>query len=463
MSNIRQPYRALVYTILALIVFLLAEKIPWPLVSGKTLHYAGESGIPASTVFRQTFMSFGFISLMTGFILVEILSFFVPPFKHWRTDGLEGRQRLNRCATWLALGLVFLYSSQIINQMQNFRGPDATPMMGPITFGDYFLSFGFFTLGLGVLLLLVRFISRHGIGNGYGIFCLMGILSTIPQNIINTFNNGNLPEHLAQFKDVLPTEPPPNFVGVIFFIVIIGLLVKYSRSTVLQGQVDNKPIRFEMPTFPQGLFVFSWTANIQALLMTNAFNQGYGRELVNHYSWNSPISFAGILLGMSFIGYYLICYPQRVSNNTFGKITFESDWTEKIQKGAIRGTVIITFAWFFMNMPNPIEEQGTLIPRFIPLIHLIIGYAIARDLFLEFRFLKKAENHHVLGEFDNVHYVAYLKGLFESEKISFVLQGYEYRRLWFFMDPLFKIKILVDEKDLTRAQELADLENVPVV
>jgi len=148
MSNTTQPYRALVYTILALVVFLLAEKIPSPLVWGKTFNYGGDSEVPASTVFRQTFMGMGFLSLMTGFILMEILSFFVPPLKHWRTEGIEGRQRLNRCATWLALGLVFFYSFQIIYQTQNFRLPDGTPMLGPVNFGDYFLSMVFFGLGL---------------------------------------------------------------------------------------------------------------------------------------------------------------------------------------------------------------------------------------------------------------------------------------------------------------------------
>ena len=159
----------------------------------------------------------------------------------------------------------------------------------------------------------------------------------------------------------------------------------------------------------------------------------------------------------------LISHPDRITHNTFGKITFQDDWKYKVDVNAIRAIIITALFWFLWHIPDVVIEGKSILYIWIGFTEIIILVALIKDLIDQHRFMKNAENPRVLATFDNVHFVTVLKGLFEAEGIRFCVQAFEYRRLFYFFEPLIKMRVLVDSRDWDKAVQLADLENVTII
>ena len=68
-------------------------------------------------------------------------------------------------------------------------------------------------------------------------------------------------------------------------------------------------------------------------------------------------------------------------------------------------------------------------------------------------YLKKSEFIEIT-ELDNVHLASKLKQTLTDSQISHVIQGFHYRRLYFFFDPFIKMKLLVPSSDKEKIQSI---------
>jgi preprotein translocase subunit SecY len=156
----------LAFTILALFVYLLAERIPLPNLGD--LKYAGSS--PET----YNILAVGILPWIIAAVMVEVFAMVVPPWQHLRHDVVFGRAKLRRAtnivgllfavvhASWIALTLIFTPRMYDLNKHEHVPGlaprPYAeSPMLVLVTL----------VVGAIFVRLLAEVVSRRGLTNGY--------------------------------------------------------------------------------------------------------------------------------------------------------------------------------------------------------------------------------------------------------------------------------------------------------
>jgi hypothetical protein len=99
---------------------------------------------------------------------------------------------------------------------------------------------------------------------------------------------------------------------------------------------------------------------------------------------------------------------------------------------------------------------GTLVLSFL---NVVMIAAIALDLWDQFRFRRQRGATALLVQLDNVHFSYRLEERLQEEGIDALARGHQFRSLFFFFGPLFKIDVLVPREQLPRARQIvAELE-----
>lgn len=88
---------------------------------------------------------------------------------------------------------------------------------------------------------------------------------------------------------------------------------------------------------------------------------------------------------------------------------------------------------------------------------------MARDVVDQIRFTHRHEETVKLLDLDNVHLAAYLKALLPAKGVDVAIQAYHFRRLFFFLAPLFKMQVRVAREDEDRAWEILEQMDVAAI
>lgn len=78
---------------------------------------------------RISIFALGLMPYVSAYILVEILSLFIPPLKRLRTGDFKGRMKLKKIALFVTLLLGIVHGAGIINGLTNMYLPDGTRIL----------------------------------------------------------------------------------------------------------------------------------------------------------------------------------------------------------------------------------------------------------------------------------------------------------------------------------------------
>ena len=457
--------RSVTATGLILISYILLGKIS--LASVFDLHWAANLNSYHPFEYKlDQLLSRGIIGASLGFFLVELLSFVIPPFKQHRVGGHEGRKQLTLWSLGASLLLIiyFAYNQlSILKILVDGSGQPAVPHDGLWQKALLMIA----SVLCGVLAcVMAEGITRFGIGNGFCILFFANALITMPDEFFNIY---------SEYRKI---NQAPNLVGIIIAL-FIGIflfqkfwphknpLFKNIRTPILEGQEGNKPIRFQLPILPQGAVPFLWPESILMWIGSVFISNNFMVRWFSYPSWGYLCAYAALLAGFGYLTYFLIAHPKRIAFNAMGKIKFPEGWEARVHQHALRSIILFALLWFLWNIPSAADDgpynREYYFHTWITITGVIIFFAILKDVMDQYRFLKEAGNPRILQTFDNVHYVTYLKGLFEAEGIRFCVQAFEYRRLFYFFEPLIKMRVMVDARDWDKANQLADLEKVTII
>ena len=478
--------RSITATGLILILYIVLGEIS--LVSLFDLHWSPNLSSYNPFEYKlDQLLSRGFIGVGLGFFAVELLSFVIPPFKHYRNGGPEGRRQLILWSLGTSLLLIIYFSYNQLSVFNLVVDSSGKPVLPDDALWQKALVMIVFVV-IGILAcVMAEGITRFGIGNGFCVLIGYDFITGIPSAIHDLFTpNGSVLEPLGR-KNIMTGEPP-NLVGYLLFIFLLMVLYKkfwngvpflefcknfrryipdlYKKiqPVVLKTQAKGKPVDFQLPYFPQGVFPLLWPESILMYFATLLFSLDRSTTPFSEFtSWTYWLLYSVLLAGTSFLSYWLISHPMRIAHNIPVEITFQEGWLNQVQQNATRSITVITLVWFLWNAPLAVNLKESLLYGSLGLAGITSFAAISKDLVDQFRFMNSAENPQVLETFDNVHFVTYLKGLFEAEGIRFCIQAFEYRRLFYFFEPLIKMRVLIDARDWKKAKELADLENVTII
>ena len=172
--------KRVLFTLGCLFIFIIGKTIPVPGTEGAIsdldlweLYDAISGGALANfSIFSLGVMPYISASIITGILQMDI----IPYFSELKEEGAVGRQKINQINRYLGLGIAFL---------QGFAMAFAFVPKGSTL--DFLRIAIILTAGTAFLLWMGDQMTAKGIGNGISILIMAGIISSIPNMFIETF------------------------------------------------------------------------------------------------------------------------------------------------------------------------------------------------------------------------------------------------------------------------------------
>lgn len=187
--------RKIVFTLLILVVYQAAARVPVPGVDREAMRAFLEQGEGTAQFFRilsllsggalanLSILAMGVYPYITASIVIQLLTPLIPHLEELSKEGEQGRNRLNQYTHWLTVPLAIL---QAYGQMLLIRNSTSGVLVG----------FGFDVNPLGTVATIIsmtagtifavwlgELITEQGIGNGVSIIIFGGIVADLPSNI----------------------------------------------------------------------------------------------------------------------------------------------------------------------------------------------------------------------------------------------------------------------------------------
>ncbi len=187
--------KKILITFLILAIYRLFAHVPVPGVNAEALNQLFQSNqllglldlLSGGAMANFSVMAMGVYPYITASIIIQLLTPIIPALEELQKEGEQGRSKLNQYTWYLTVPLAALQAygqAVIMTQMsggvpilENFGFRDA-----PLT---TFAILTTMTAGTLFAVWLGELISEQGIGNGTSIIILGGIVTRLPQSILN--------------------------------------------------------------------------------------------------------------------------------------------------------------------------------------------------------------------------------------------------------------------------------------
>ena len=310
--------KKVLFTLGCLLVFIVGKTIPVPGTQGAVsdlglweLYDAiSGGGLEQFSIFALGVMPYISASLITGILQMDI----IPYFTELKEQGATGQQKINQINRYLGLAIAFL---------QGFAMAFAFLPNGSAL--DFLKVAVILTGGTAFLLWMADQMTQKGIGSGVSLLIMAGIISSIPNMFIETFqslvlNNENLVIGIVSFSIFV----------LIYIAIIIGIVfvekserripIQYANQTTSAYGARQNYIPFKlnsasvMPVIFASV-IFTIPSFIAGLLDSeNAF-----AVFVSKYvNYTTPVGFAAymiIIILFCFFYTFLQINPEELSKN----------------------------------------------------------------------------------------------------------------------------------------------------
>lgn len=310
--------KRVLFTLGCLMVFIIGKTIPVPGTQGAVsdlglweLYDAiSGGGLEQFSIFALGVMPYISASLITGILQMDI----IPYFTELKEQGATGQQKINQINRYLGLAIAFL---------QGFAMAFAfLPNGGALDFLKVAIVL---TGGTAFLLWMGDQMTQKGIGNGVSLLIMAGIISSIPNMFIETFQalvlgNENLVMGIVGFSIFV----------LVYIAIIIGIVfvekserripIQYANQTTSAYGARQNYIPFKlnsasvMPVIFASV-IFTIPSFIAGLLDSeNAF----AVFVTKYVNYTTPVGFAAyliIIILFCFFYTFLQINPEELSKN----------------------------------------------------------------------------------------------------------------------------------------------------
>jgi len=310
--------KRVLFTLACLFVFIIGKTIPVPGTQGAIsdldlwqLYDAISGGaLEQFSIFSLGVMPYISASIITGILQMDI----IPYFTELKEQGATGRQKINQINRYLGLAIAFLQGfAMAFAFVQNGNAADFLKIAIILTGGTAFL------LWMGDQM------TQKGIGNGISLIIMAGIISSIPNMFIETFQslvlgNENLFLGIAGFAIFV----------LVYIAIIVGIVfiekserripIQYANQTLSAYGARQNYIPFKlnsasvMPVIFASV-IFTIPSFIAGLLDSeNAF----AVFVTKYVNYTTPVGFAAymiIIILFCFFYTFLQINPEELSKN----------------------------------------------------------------------------------------------------------------------------------------------------
>ena len=186
--------KRLLYTLGLIIVFRIGTYITVPGVNAGAIQEFVNSGLfnllntfGGGALQNYSIFALGISPYITSSIIIQLLQMdVIPKFKEWSEQGEVGRRKLNNATRYLTVFIAFLQALAISFGFNSLTGTDLIVNPG---IGTYIKIAIIMTAGTMFVMWLGEMITVNGIGNGTSLIIFSGIVSRIPQDLIDIYNS----------------------------------------------------------------------------------------------------------------------------------------------------------------------------------------------------------------------------------------------------------------------------------
>lgn len=328
----------ILYTLLIILIFRIGCHVPVPFMDPEAVQSMFAEGnflsymniLSGGALSQGTLFSLSIQPYINASIIVQLLTYALPPLENLQKEGESGRKKLQKITSFVSLGiaLVMAYAYYLTlrnNHALNYTGGFAGVFTGAVIV----LAFA---AGASLVVWLGNRVNEKGIGNGISIILFAGIVSRGPGAIINMFVNAHENKHLYV---VIPFVLLV-FVAMIGFIVFMNeserrIPIQYAKRVVGRkqygGQNTHIPIKIAMSGVMPIIFAMAIMSLPSTLSMfidpaktTNpdGFWHKFYVGFLNFFSYQSPwYAILYFLLIIAFNYFYVSMQynPIEIANN----------------------------------------------------------------------------------------------------------------------------------------------------
>ncbi len=408
---------------------------------------------------RFSILALGIMPYINAYIIVEILSLFIPPLKSWRGEGYVGRIRIKEIALFATFLLALLHGYALAQGLENMVGPVGEKIIRNPGLVSRLISALTLTAGTFLTIWIAELITRKGIGHGISILILIGfargILSYIPQ-IYSLFQ-----QHFVSLVSFL------LYVSMIIIIVTVIVSMERTKRKIPVRFSDGTEAYIPLKLTSAGIIPASggeWLIGLLTTILAFTPMMGYqvsqklSEALVGGGIWY----YVAYAITIIFLYYLFVSFfydPKEMVTFLKNKNASilsppgknEESYIDKSLESIIPvGALYLAFIVFIPKIAS----------RFLFFIMggtvLITAVAILLDLIGDVRLRRKGNDLVKVAELHDVPMAGLVKSLFEQKGLPCYLRGYYHRALLYFFGPYIEISVLIPQERISEAKEIIE-------
>ncbi|MCD7800732.1 MAG: preprotein translocase subunit SecY [Ruminococcus sp.] len=333
--------KKLLYTLLIIVIFRIGSVIPAPFLDttvvsewmganasdGNFLNYLDT--LTGGALSKATIFSLSITPFINASIIVQLLTYALPPLERLSKEGTEGRKVLNKISAYVALFLAVIMSLAYYLTMKSAGAVKYTTgfdgVFCMITIMLVFIA------GAMLIVWLGNRVNEKGIGNGISIILFAGIIARMPVDVIDM---------LTLAKD----EPNPYvfivpivliiYVAMITFIVFMNeserrIPIQYAKRVVGRKQYGGQNTHIPVKVCMSGVMPIIFAMAFMSLPSTigmfiepaenpETFGEKFYAGFLNFFSYNSPwyaILYFILIIAFNYFYVSMQYNPVEIANN----------------------------------------------------------------------------------------------------------------------------------------------------
>lgn len=301
--------RRIFFTLAMFMIFRVGAHIPVPGVDPNRIQFLFQAGslfglldvIAGGAMSAVSVFAMGIMPYINASIIMQLLTVVVPQFEEWSKEGDEGRKKLTQVTRYGTVGLALvqgLGTAVVLSRNDAVLAPGV---------GASLLIALTLTAGTTFLMWLGEQITEHGIGNGISLIIFAGIVSRLPDGVLNVIQLLQF-GFLSYFNVILLLV-----LGLAVIVAVIWIQegqrripVQYSKRVVGRkmygGQSTHIPIRVNMA----GVIPVIFASSILALPPTLAafIDRPWAQRLAEIFTFGTPLHTALYAAFIIFFTYF---------------------------------------------------------------------------------------------------------------------------------------------------------------
>ena len=215
--------KKILFTLFIIIIFRMGSAITVPFLdttmitewmsekakNGNFLEYLDI--LSGGALAKATILSLGVTPYINASIIIQLLTYALPPLERLQQEGEDGRKKLNTITTCVALGLSAFMSTAYYLTLKN-----SAKAIKYTTGGEGWLAMFViilcFMAGASLVIWLGNRINERGIGNGISMILFAGICARIPTDI-------------GQLGGLVLDDPKAYFTKVVIYLLIFVAMI----------------------------------------------------------------------------------------------------------------------------------------------------------------------------------------------------------------------------------------------